>query len=312
MNVLIYGGGAVGLGIAGFLLQAGADTDIIARKNTSDVCKKERLGISGIFGGYTAEASEFGCFTELSECMRTYTHILICTKSFDSDSAAEDIFKNRKVLSDDGIIVLFQNGWGNAEKFREYFPEEKIYNARIITGFIRTRPNHVKVTVHADSVHIGSLFGCKSLPVKELSTCINKGGLPCITTDTIEKDLWAKMLYNCALNPLGAVLKVPYGKLGETEQTREIMEQIIIEIYSVMDKAGYSTYTGTAGEYIELFYNKLLPPTKEHESSMLQDLRAGKKTEIEGLCGAVINLAEKNDLEVPYNRIMHNLIKAME
>jgi ketopantoate reductase len=45
---------------------------------------------------------------------------------------------------------------------------------------------------------------------------------------------------------------------------------------------------------------------------MLQDLRAGKKTEIDGLCGAVLELAEKHSVNAPYNRIMYKLIKSME
>jgi 2-dehydropantoate 2-reductase len=313
MNILIYGGGAVGLGIASCLLKAGIKTDIITRQETITNLKKHGLLRTGIFGDYKADPADFDCFAEIeNSSFNNYTHVLVCTKSFDTENAAKNIYENRIRLTDNSVIILFQNGWGNAEIFCKSFPENRVYNARVITGFIRPEPNHVKVTVHADSVHIGSLFGHDAQFLEELSSSISSGGLPCEITETVEKDLWAKMLYNCALNPLGAVLKVPYGKLGEKNESREIMESIIKEIYVVMKKAGYSTYKETAEEYSELFYNKLLPPTAEHESSMLQDLRAGKRTEIDGLCGAVLKLAEKYNIEVPYNRIIFNLIKSME
>lgn len=73
-----------------------------------------------------------------------------------------------------------------------------------------------------------------------------------------------------------------------------------------------TAYKETPEEYIKLFYNELLPPTSQHESSMLQDLRAGKRTEIDGLQGAVIKLAGKYNLSVPYNKILYKLIKSME
>ena len=75
--------------------------------------------------------------------------------------------------------------------------------------------NEVEITVHADSIHIGSLFDGDLLCMEKLCELITKGDIPCEKTDSIEKDLWAKMLYNCALNPLGAILDVPYGVLAE-------------------------------------------------------------------------------------------------
>jgi 2-dehydropantoate 2-reductase len=86
------------------------------------------------------------------------------------------------------------------------------------------------------------------------------------------------MLYNCPLNALGALLKIPYGLLGEKESTREIMVAIVNEVFSVMRAIGYETHWINTHVFLEEFYVKLLPSTYEHESSMLQDLRAGKVT----------------------------------
>jgi 2-dehydropantoate 2-reductase len=159
--------------------------------------------------------------------------------------------------------------------------------------------HHVEITVHADAIHIGSLFGHSISVVEPLAKAIDAGGIPCITTDNIEKDLWAKMLYNCALNPLGAILDVPYGALADSPDTRQIMNTIITEIYSVMNAAGYSTHWETARQYQDIFYNQLVPPTAEHYSSTLQDLKAGRNGN-KGLTGQISNWPEKNRLSVPY------------
>jgi 2-dehydropantoate 2-reductase len=131
-------------------------------------------------------------------------------------------------------------------------------------------------------------------------------------TPTLAKDLWAKMLYNCPLNALGALLKVPYGLLGEKESTRKIMQGIVEEVFAVMRAMDYETHWQDAERYLEDFYGKLLPSTYEHESSMLQDLRAEKITEIEAINGVIVQEGAKRNISVPYNLLVCNLIRFLQ
>jgi len=208
--------------------------------------------------------------------------------------------------------VLFQNGWGNAEAFCCFFEKEKIYNARVITGFQRQKPNEVKVTVHAESIHIGSLFGESLNAIADLCESIDKGDIPCRPAEEIGKDIWAKMLYNCALNPLGAILDVPYGTLAEHESTRKIMNGIAGEVFDVMTSAGYRTHWPDVDKFLAVFYGKLVPDTAEHKSSTLQDIAAQKRTEIDALNGAVVKLAADSNIDVPYNSVVYNIVKFIE
>ncbi len=120
------------------------------------------------------------------------------------------------------------------------------------------------------------------------------------------------MLYNCALNPLGAILDVPYGKLAEQESTRAVMDGIAGEVFAVMTKAGYETHWESAKDFLEVFYGKLVPDTAEHKSSTLQDIAAKKPTEIDALNGAVIRLAETFAIPVPCNSVVYNIVKFIE
>ena len=313
MKVLIYGGGAVGLGVGSCLLKSGAAVDIVGRENTVSALRKQGLVRTGIFGEYRAEPGRFGSFTTLNEVqLRSCDFILVCTKSFDSLEAAKDLSEHESLFGEDTKIILFQNGWGNAEIFLRFFEKERIYNARVITGFSRSEKNEVTVTVHADSIHIGSLFGGDLSCVADLSESIAEGDIPCETTSSIEKDLWAKMLYNCALNPLGGILDVPYGVLAERGSTRAIMNGIAEEVFEVMRAAGYRTHWESAKDFLKVFYEKLVPDTAEHKSSTLQDILAKKKTEIDALNGAVIELAKKHETDVPYNLVVYNIIKFLE
>ena len=313
MIVLIYGGGSVGLGVASCLLKSRAQVDIIARENTVLSLREDGLTRTGIFGDYYAEPTAFGSYSSLSQIQtKVYDYIFVCTKSFDSFEAAKDLSEHNLLFGKKTKIILFQNGWGNAEIFLSFFSREQIYNARVITGSHRVDNNEVAITVHADSIHIGSLFDSDSSCIENLCEFITRGDIPCEVTDSIEKDLWAKMLYNCALNPLGAILDVPYGALAEHKFTQAVMKGIVEEVFGVMTLAGYQTHWHSPEDFLETFYKKLVPDTAEHKSSTLQDILAKKKTEIDALNGAVIELAAEYKVNVPCNLVVYNIIKFLE
>ena len=122
MRALIYGGGAVGLGLASCLLRSKAQVDIIARKKTVQSLRKSGLTRTGIFGDYRASPSTFKSYSSLDKVRKEiYDYILVCTKSFDSFEAAKDLSEHKSLLGQKAKIVLFQNGWGNAEIFLSFF-----------------------------------------------------------------------------------------------------------------------------------------------------------------------------------------------
>ncbi len=312
-QVMVYGGGAVGLGIASCLLKSGVDTTVLARPSTAAKLKSSGLVRRGIFGEFVASPKSFEVAASPDEVSgKSFDRILVCTKSFDSASAARDLAAHPHLFRGKTAIVLFQNGWGNAEAFVEHFDKRIIFNARVITGFIRSHENEVTITVHADAIHIGSLFGYDASILEPLCRAIRDGGIPTKLTDSIEKDLWAKMLYNCALNPLGAILDVPYGKLAESRHSRAIMNVIMNETFMVMTGSGFHTHWSGPDGFRKIFYERLVPDTALHRSSTLQDLRAGRRTEIDALTGAVLKLAEQHGLDVPHSRILYDMIRFIE
>lgn len=313
MNVLIYGGGAVGLGIASCLIAAGARVEIISREDTVSALNKRGLLREGIFGSFRAEPGSFWSYSSLGDLGGGgFDYIIVSTKAHDSLAAARDLVKNAHLFGGTTKVVLFHNGWGSSDIFSSFFPEESIFNARVITGFVRPEKHRVEVTVHADAIHLGSLYTVSSSELADLRAAIAGGGIPCELTDEIGKDLWAKMLYNCALNALGAIFDVPYGMLGERESTRELMKSIVQEVFQVMVRSGHDTHFASPGDYLSLFYEKLLPPTAKHESSMLQDIREKKETEIDFLNGAVVSLGERADCPAPVNLTLSRMVKFLQ
>ena len=90
------------------------------------------------------------------------------------------------------------------------------------------------------------------------------------------------------------------------------MDHIIEEAFAVMTKAGFKTHWNSSGDFLKVFYDKLVPSTAEHKSSTLQDIKAGKQTEIDALTGEILSLAKQYNVDTPYNRSVYNIVKFIE
>ena len=114
------------------------------------------------------------------------------------------------------------------------------------------------------------------------------------------------------MNPLGAILEVPYGKLAENEYTAGLMDEIIEEIFAVLKASGEKTLWPDAASYRQAFYSQMVPSTAQHHASMLQEIQWGRRTEIDALNGAVVELGRKLGVDTPVNRLIVSLVKAKE
>jgi len=316
VRVAVVGAGGVGLGLGSCLVGAGARVLFIVRDGeAARGLQGHGLERSGVFGSAAFGPEQFAVETGLDAVPAWRAdYVLVCTKTTARDEVANALasaYRSAGANPALPAIVLCLNGWGSAERFAAGLPQEHIFNARVITGFRRVAPWRVEITVHAEAIHIGSLFGADSARVLPLCRVIDAGGIPCVASQEIEKDLLAKLLYNCALNPIAALRGVPYGAIGEDEASRAVLEATVAEIFHVLAAVGKSTHWRDAADYLAFFYQALLPPTRLHESSMLQDLRAGRGTEIDALCGAVSALGRSAGVETPVNDALTVLIRAV-
>jgi 2-dehydropantoate 2-reductase len=312
VDVIVFGAGAVGLGLASALLAAGERVRIVARGPTAAALCAHGLLRTGLFGRAEAEPGAFAVAEDAAALAGVADFVLVATKAFDTEAAAEALARAAGVVGDRTRFVLCQNGWGSAERFARHFPPARVFSARVITGFRRPALHHVDVTVHAEPIRVGSLFGASAGEVAPLCAAIAKGGLPCEPSEAIVEDLWAKLLYNAALNPLGAILGASYGALGASPHARGVLEALAGETFAVMRAAGFRTHWPSASAWLTDFYARLLPPTAAHESSMLQDLRAGRRTEIDAITGAVVELAARHGVAAPVSGAVLALVRFLE
>lgn len=313
MNILIIGAGAIGVALGASLKNTGHNISFLASTKTGEAIEKNGIHKTGLFGDIHIPPNDISVYYDYESLPdHVYDYILITIKTMGNHKVAAKLSNRSDCLKEDGRIVIMQNGWGNDLPYLKYFDPSIIYNARVITGFQRSEPNCSKITVHTAPILIGSLHGYSSKCVTALAEAIAKSGIPSEATDEVGKALWAKMLYNCTLNPLGAILKVPYGKLADCDATVAIMNRLIHETFAVMKAAGYETFWETPEDYIKEFYGKLVPDTYAHCSSTLQDIEKKQKTEIETLTGCILKLGKKYGISTPTHQIIYEQVLFLE
>ncbi len=313
-RVAIVGAGALGVGLATALHSSGVEVHLIARAASGRASElKHGYRRSGLFGDAEVPARD----AHVSESLEALSSIdadftLVCTKTTATETLAPELGAALAATPSPSPLVVCHNGWGSAERFAAFVPAERVFSGRVITGFHPVSPDHVAVTAHAQPIHLGSLFGADPGRLAPLAAAIDRGGLPCAVTRDVRADLLAKLLYNGLLNPLGALVGARYGVLAERPATRAILVALAHEIFAVFDGAGLGTHWPDADAYLETFFEELLPPTAQHASSMLQDLRAGRPTEIDAISGAVCELGARHGVATPLDAALLELVHGAE
>ncbi len=308
MRYLVIGTGALGSVFGGLLQHSGQTVACLGRGEHFEQARRQGLEIDGIWGNFRVGPITAALLEP--EADEPYEVILLCVKSFATQEACRRL---RGRLAPEGLIVSVQNGLGNLEIIAQEFGESHTIGARVIFGAQVTRPGLVTITVYAAPVLLGAmgpeLAGEKLIRV---AADLNRASIPTEVVAEIIPHLWDKVLYNCALNPLGAILGAPYGVLGNDPETRELMRLIIDEIYGVARAKGIKLHRPEAADYFRHFLEDLVPPTAAHWPSMWQDLQGGRRTEIEALNGAICRYGREMGLATPYNETMSHLIRFME
>lgn len=309
MSILVFGAGAIGSVIGGFLCQAGHDVVFYGRERYLRAVREKGLRITGIWGEHHVRPTSVHWVPEDLRGRR-FRDILFCVKAFDTEAAMREIVP---LVEADTLVYSLQNGVGNVETIARAVRPERTVGGRVIFGAKVEEPGTVQVTVYAEEVMLGPISEETDYArIEAMARDLSAAGVPTLPTREIHQYLWAKVLYNAALNPLSVLFDATYGELAENPVTRSIMERVIEEIFTVTRAAGIRMFWDSADGYKRKFFEEEIPATKAHRSSMLQAIETGRRIDIDALNGAVVRLGENVGIETPVNRLLVELVRAKE
>jgi len=306
MKVLIFGAGAIGSLLGGLLANGGHAVSFIGRKPHMEAIRQRGLSITGVWGDFHVPTIRvFESLDQIKGDDVEFDLILITVKSFDTRKAVSAL---REVIGHTTTVASFQNGWGNIELILNEIPRKRFLAGRIITGVDMT-PGKVTVTVSADDLVVGGLGQeMPLLSAEHLADTFCKAHIPAKAVQDILSYIWAKLIYNCALNGSCSVLGIPYGEILRKAEWRESLKRIVEECYAVAAAGKVLLNPSDASGFYHQLVEKLIPVTASHFPSMLHDLQKGKQTEINALNGAICRMGREYRIHTPENQRVVDLI----
>jgi 2-dehydropantoate 2-reductase len=312
MKILVLGAGAIGSVFGGFLALAGHHIVLIGRQSHMNAIKKNGLFIEGIWGEHTVSSLRgYESLVALQGSERLeFDLILLTVKSYDTEKMLNEL---TRIYPGTSPVISLQNGLGNVEKIESIIGRDKTIGGRVIFGVEFVEPGRVKVTVSADKTMLGGLSGgIDNNFVQQVADNFTDAHIPAQAVDDIHRFIWGKVLYNCALNGLATLVNMHYGGLLSHEGTKDIMRNIVSEIFAIIKAKHITVDWDTPEQYIEHLFSTLIPLTFDHHPSMLQDIMRHKQTEIDALNGAIVKMGGELGMYLPYNWTITQLIKAKE
>jgi len=300
MKVLILGAGAVGLSVAAKLSRV-CEVFAVTKERYASAIASGGFHLSGIWG---EGDYSFPVNSVLPPSM-AFDYVIVTAKSGDTETVCRAWAPALK----DTEAVSLQNGIGNEEILSKY--AARVIGGTIITGFEWRGDAAVKVSVEAGAAKLGRYPEGLDPSVTRLVDIFAKAGIKAEGSRSIRSELWAKTLYNCSLNPLGALMGVPYGLLAAPPAWR-IIDAIVREGFAVVKAEGLSLPWPKPEDFLDYLRDVQLPATAAHRSSMLQDIERGKPTEIEFLNGAIVSAGARHNIATPINATIVNLVRFKE
>ena len=295
MRIAVLGAGSIGCLVAAKLVESGHDVLVHARGEHGAMLAVSGLEITGLWDysispeQWTVSLDEAGIHPSLE---KSFDQAIITSKAIDTDSLC-----NIATMLTDGPVLSLQNGLGNHEILQDHFFENSAVG--VTTNAVKRKSPGKIEWVGKGNLVIGGAKGelfCETLEI-----------LSADYSNDVSSIIWNKLLLNVAINPLAAICGVLNGEL-RFEPLLSQSESVMLEAAKIARMMGI-----TISDDQELIQNlhSVLDSTAENECSMLADVKAGRETEIDFLCGQVVLRGEKLGIPTPLNSMLLSQIKSL-
>lgn len=301
-RIAVLGSGAMGSLFGGLLAANGEDVTLIDTR-TEHVGAIEAEGLQ-IRSAGDERTVDVPATTDPASVGRVEL-LIVFVKSYQTRDA---LAGTPEVLAGEPDVLTLQNGLGNAETIAEFLPEANVVAGVTAHGATIEGPGRV---FHAGEgpTTIGRYYRANDDRVDAIARSLSAAGIETAVSAAIRDDIWRKVLVNVAINAPTALAGVRNGLLARTDPGRRLVETATTEAARVARSEGRDV---PSEEDLLDHVLDVATRTGENRSSMLQDLAAGRRTEIEHLHGAVVERAEAHDLPAPVNRTLADLVRLAE
>ena len=228
----------------------------------------------------------------------------MCVKTQGTGWAAEVA---QRLIARDGFAMTIQNGLGNVEALRAAIGERRAAVGVIYVGARLDDGGELHAT-GAGRAELGYPMGAPARPKLEaLADHMRAGGMAVTLLDDPWPAVWRKVATNAAVNPVTALLGCTNAELLGDGAAARIADRLAREVARVATASG----VGIGEDDAVAWWREMAQLTGPNQSSMLQDVRAKRVTEIDAICGAVFREGQRRRVDAPLNQAMTLLVSAL-
>ena len=297
-KVAILGAGAMGAYFASrFFDTAGFSTVLIAKSQRLDKLKTKGLVVNG--KSYAIPV------INPDEATSKVDLIIVALKHHHLEEAVQGL---EKLVGDSTTIISVMNGLESEEYIGSIYGMDKMLYAVSVAIDALRQGNQIIYTKpgkhyfgEADNTHL-------SQRVLRVQKAFDRAGIVYETPEDMIRMMWWKFMVNVGVNQASAVMRAPFGVFHKSPEAQGLMEALMKEVIALTDVMDVNLTNRDIEEWYP-FLNVLSPQGK---TSMLQDIEAGRKTEVDIFGGKVVELGKTHGVRTPVNQTLLQVIRVLE
>ena len=300
MKIAVIGPGAMGMLFGGYLSKqnevtmVGTRAAAMEQMNRDGITISETDGSSSVFTpSATADTSGLG-----------YMDLIILFVKASASKKALDT--NRHLIGPNTFLMTLQNGAGHENLLLQYADEQHVIIGTTQQGSFKTSDNSICHSGKGSSA-FGAVNG-GSERFAEIAAIFTACGFPAEVTDNVKQMIWNKLMINASSSVLSGVLQTTQGFVEQDPNAWNITCALISELCAAATADGYPFDAAEQTDRIK----KHLQAAPGGYTSIYADLKAGRRTEVDFINGAVVAAAKKRGIPAPTHELIVNLVHAME
>lgn len=303
MKIAILGGaGATGAVIGAPLARYGLDITLVDTNQTAvDAINAHGLQI-------TEKSGAVACLpvraTSDPTAVGLVDLVVVLVKCYQTVEAVRSALP---LIGPQTVVLSLQNGWGNADAIASVVAPARVLAGVTYHSATMLAPGQIRHTGQGETL-LGEPTGALSPRVQRIVELFTAAGLPTTASAEIRTTIWEKLALNCAVLPTAALLRFQTHLLGEHEPACTLMQALLQE-----------TITVAQAQQIPLSFDERWAAIRSltqraigAKPSMLQDVEARRRTEIDVINGAVVAAGHQFGIATPHNQTMVWMVKALE
>jgi 2-dehydropantoate 2-reductase len=299
MRIAILGSGGVGGYYGALLASSGNDVTFIARGAHLAALRERGLQVQSVHGDMHLEEVQA---TDNPAQIGPVDLVLVAVKTYDLDAAARAA---RPLVGRGTAVLPLLNGLDAAERLAAVLGEEAVLGGMTHISSGVAAPGVIRQVSPLRRITLGERDGSSSARAEALGEVLSIAGAEVTVTRQIDVALWLKFLFIASIGGICCLARQPMGPVLATAETRQLYTAALHEIDSLARAKG----VGLPADAVEgaLKLSAGFPP--ETRPSMLADLEAGRRLELEAMSGTVVRYGREAGVATPVHWAVYAALK---